>query len=228
MNSNDSASIVIDTSETSGAKLRAMALNGALPVLRGLVANVARQTDGGKAILNEAGTDGQTALHIAAQHGHDKVVTMLLDAGAEVDVVNDVTGRTTLHVCCVAGHADCVAQLLKRGAKDLLPDKRGRTALEAARRAKQQAVVELPGWSKEAVAAANSNASPVRRSSPRASTSPTAKLNAPASAAAPAAAAGAAASRLARLEALTSTAGETQPIPTLAGTDEVVSDEEEV
>lgn len=218
----DADSIVIDDGEASGAKLRAMALNGALPVLRGLLATIARQPDGGSAILNEAGTDGQTALHIAAQHGHDKVVAMLVDAGAAVDAVNEVTGRTPLHVSCVAGHSNCVAQLLKAGAEEMMRDKRGRTALEAARRAKQQAVLDLPSWSAETIAASNS---PARRTSPRASSSPTHKTETTYSPASPTA--GAAASRLARLEALSAMSGETEPVPTLIPA-VYISDEEEV
>lgn len=218
----DADSIVIDDGEASGAKLRTMALNGALPVLRGLLATIARQPNGGAAILNEAGTDGQTALHIAAQHGHEKVVAMLVDAGAEVDAVNVVTGRTPLHVSCVAGHSDCVAQLLKAGAEEMLQDKRGRTALEAARRAKQQAVLDLPSWSAQTLAAASS---PARRTSPRASSSPTHKTEIASSPVSPTA--GAAASRLARLEALSAMSGEAQPVPSLRPTD-AASDEEEV
>ena len=64
-------------------------------------------------MLDEAGSDGQTALHIAAQHGHEKAVGALIDAGAAVDNVNEITGRTPLHVSCVAGMTLTVALLLQ-------------------------------------------------------------------------------------------------------------------
>lgn len=224
----DSGSVVVDDGEANGARLRTMALNGALPVLRGLVANISSKPGGGTEVLNDPGTDGQTALHIAAQHGHEKVVAVLLDAGAAVNVVNAVTGRTPLHVSCVAGHALCVTQLLKAGADETLTDKRGRTALEAARRAKQQAVASLTDWSAQAVAAANSTVSPARRTSPRASASPKERLekrpSEDAAAAALSPTAGAAASRLARLEALSAKAAGPAPAPAPAEE----ADEEEI
>ena len=34
---------------------------------------------------------GSTSLHVASQHGHVKVVEMLIKSGADVDVVNKVS-----------------------------------------------------------------------------------------------------------------------------------------
>ena len=214
----DSGVVAIEEREANGARLRAMALNGALPVLRGLIASITKSGNGA-VVLDEAGSDGQTALHIAAQHGHEKAVGALIDGGAAVNSVNTVTGRTPLHVSCVAGHGPTVALLLQVGADVTLADKRGRTALEAARRAKQSEVLELPDWPAGLVAAANAAVSPAKRGSPRASVSPKVAaegVSSPAS--------GSASSRLARLEMLSAGAA-AAPEPALAAAEE---EEEEI
>lgn len=59
----------------------------------------------------------KTPLHYAAQEGHSEALRLLLQAGAEVDVVANHTERTTpLHLACRWAHLDCVLELLRWGA----------------------------------------------------------------------------------------------------------------
>ena len=59
---------------------------------------------------------GQTSMHFASMWGHPDVVSVLLDAGANVNVEND-DGYTPLVFAVRKGHADVVQVLLERGAK---------------------------------------------------------------------------------------------------------------
>jgi len=110
--------------------------------------------------------EGQTALHLAARHGHDKVVAQLLvgllaspnpmketraflrSARAAsrklIDVV-DRFGRTALHLAATHGHEEAVAQLLAASPKALgATDMEGMTALHwAAREGHEEVVAEL-------------------------------------------------------------------------------------
>lgn len=52
-------------------------------------------------------SDGSTALHQAAAHGHANVCRLLLDGGADVLCV-DLELRTALHLVAQAGHGLCV------------------------------------------------------------------------------------------------------------------------
>jgi ankyrin repeat protein len=94
---------------------------------------------------------GQTALNLAARHGHAEIVTLLLEAAAEPDHA-DVDGWTALRyltslkihagtckqfICARrsaawGGHVTTVDVLLKRGADVERADAEGRTALRAA------------------------------------------------------------------------------------------------
>lgn len=61
--------------------------------------------------VNEAGEDGDTALHLACLYGHLNCVQILLEAGASVDV-KDEDGAIPLHDACAGGYMEIVKVLL--------------------------------------------------------------------------------------------------------------------
>ncbi|XP_069700069.1 golgin subfamily A member 6-like protein 25 isoform X4 [Periplaneta americana] len=77
---------------------------------------------------------GWTALHQAALSGHHAVCELLLAAGARPNEPDDEDGCTALHWAAGCGHAPVVQLLLEYGAQRGARDKRGRTALDLARK----------------------------------------------------------------------------------------------
>ncbi|XP_020291614.1 ankyrin repeat domain-containing protein 27-like isoform X2 [Pseudomyrmex gracilis] len=61
--------------------------------------------------INACNSIGETALHVASATGRTRMVQLLLDAGANVNVVTESEGRTPLHLACLHDHID-VAKLL--------------------------------------------------------------------------------------------------------------------
>eukprot|EP01112_Ceratiomyxa_fruticulosa_P021510 TRINITY_DN758_c0_g2_i4.p1 TRINITY_DN758_c0_g2~~TRINITY_DN758_c0_g2_i4.p1 ORF type:complete len:517 (-),score=88.11 TRINITY_DN758_c0_g2_i4:102-1652(-) len=57
----------------------------------------------------------QTALHISASRGHEKILSVLLDHGADIDAT-DRDDWTPLHIACSKGNRSVVEVLLSRGA----------------------------------------------------------------------------------------------------------------
>ncbi|GLH10929.1 Ankyrin repeat, PH and SEC7 domain containing protein [Gryllus bimaculatus] len=81
--------------------------------------------------------DGWTVLHVAAWRGHTSCVSMLLKAGALVNV-KDECGQTALHVAADNGKSECVVVLLESGADANSPGKDGYTAVDLARQNNHQ------------------------------------------------------------------------------------------
>ncbi|XP_070195077.1 transient receptor potential cation channel subfamily A member 1-like isoform X2 [Littorina saxatilis] len=85
----------------------------------------------GPNIINETDADGLTGLHIAAQNGHTKIITLLLQKGAVVQRDND--DNTPLHHAAAQGWTQCMRTLM--GIHSHLLDVRnvrGETALHLA------------------------------------------------------------------------------------------------
>jgi hypothetical protein len=100
-------------------------------------------------ILLEAGADvaffdasGTTALHLAAQRGHDAVVRTLLEAGADVDF-RGALGTTALHFAAQRGHEAVVETLLRRGADEIAVDANSNTPLSLALSSHDDRVVDM-------------------------------------------------------------------------------------
>lgn len=73
------------------------------------------------------------ALFIAAHRGHEKLVSRLIQAGADVNASTPL-GRTPLHVAASQGHGNIVDLLLEKGADIDAEDESGATALTIAAR----------------------------------------------------------------------------------------------
>ena len=85
---------------------------------------------------------GRTPLRYAAWSGHEAVVRLLFDHGAEVDA-QDEDETTALMAAADSGHEAVVRLLLDRGADVDAQDKNGRTALMWAANSGHEAVVRL-------------------------------------------------------------------------------------
>jgi ankyrin repeat protein len=83
-------------------------------------------------LLDARDKDGSTALHCAIWKGHQAVVKLLLDAGANVNAHNnnDHWGTTPLHAAAHANQAAIAQMLIESGADVNARDKEGRSPLD--------------------------------------------------------------------------------------------------
>ncbi|XP_063845485.1 transient receptor potential cation channel subfamily A member 1-like isoform X1 [Scylla paramamosain] len=82
-------------------------------------------------ILNECNDEGKTALHIASEEGHTRVVQLLLGKGALLH--RDHQGRTPLHLAAEGGHLATLTAILAVHSHTLdQTDKEGNTPLHLA------------------------------------------------------------------------------------------------
>jgi ankyrin repeat protein len=72
--------------------------------------------------------EGMSALHFAAEYGHTEVVSVLLEAGADVMAL-DYRGHSALKVTARCGHTNVVSVLLEAGTHDLVVDGEGSNVL---------------------------------------------------------------------------------------------------
>ncbi len=70
-------------------------------------------------------------LHIAARHGHPGIVKLLIDAGAQVNIV-DSGSRTPLHLASDSGYLDAAVELINAGADMAAQDTDGWTPKQVA------------------------------------------------------------------------------------------------
>ncbi|OCL01008.1 ankyrin, partial [Cenococcum geophilum 1.58] len=70
-----------------------------------------------------------TALHYAAQKGHEAVVRLLLDRGANIEAKCKFTDSTALHDAALYGHVAVTELLLDRGADTEARGVDGKTAM---------------------------------------------------------------------------------------------------
>lgn len=66
--------------------------------------------------IHQVGLVGLTPLMIAAGSGYEKIVALLLDNGASLDVFKKNTGESALSLAVHYGNANCINLLLERGA----------------------------------------------------------------------------------------------------------------
>eukprot|EP00057_Strongylocentrotus_purpuratus_P024854 XP_011679328.1 PREDICTED: ankyrin repeat domain-containing protein 27 [Strongylocentrotus purpuratus] len=80
--------------------------------------------------VNSRNQEGYTALHVAALHGHEALVDVLLRRGASVNQKNGSSQQCTpLHLACQCNHPKIVSKLLQHAAKCNIKDVRGNTPL---------------------------------------------------------------------------------------------------
>ena len=72
---------------------------------------------------------GYSALHLAARIGFVEVAKLLLDNGANINIVSLATGGTPLHTAAGTKNIDMAKYLIERGAKKEIQDKMGFTPL---------------------------------------------------------------------------------------------------
>ncbi|CAG8700691.1 20719_t:CDS:2 [Cetraspora pellucida] len=85
--------------------------------------------ESGEANVNAKDDQGLSLLHWACDRGHLNVVKLLVEKGADMNVLT--TGNETpLHYACISEHLDCARYLYKNGANILLKDEDGLTAFE--------------------------------------------------------------------------------------------------
>eukprot|EP00698_Gefionella_okellyi_P014893 TRINITY_DN4153_c0_g1_i1.p1 TRINITY_DN4153_c0_g1~~TRINITY_DN4153_c0_g1_i1.p1 ORF type:complete len:486 (+),score=111.22 TRINITY_DN4153_c0_g1_i1:30-1460(+) len=82
---------------------------------KGNASYVARLTSDDPKLLEYCDNKKRSALHRAAMKGHCDVVQILLDAGSDVNAV-DQDGWTALHIACRGGFTDVANALMLRGA----------------------------------------------------------------------------------------------------------------
>ena len=81
--------------------------------------------------LNHLAAD-DSALHLAAFLGFVDAIGLLLDNGANINLLSPANGRTALYVAAISKNIDAAKYLISRGAKTEIPDKAGYTPLTAA------------------------------------------------------------------------------------------------
>ncbi len=59
---------------------------------------------------------GWTALHIAAEKGHVKIVELLIDRGADMNWRHEISRLTAFHLAALGGHKEVVKLLAAKGA----------------------------------------------------------------------------------------------------------------
>lgn len=106
-----------------------------MPVLQAAEAGdaktLARLLDESAIAIDQAGEDGDTALHIACLYGHAAVVVECLHRGASVTAC-DEDNSTPLHDASAGGHTAVVQLLLSRGARADAIDNDGDSPLHLA------------------------------------------------------------------------------------------------
>jgi ankyrin repeat protein len=93
----------------------------------------------GADITSLVAAKGKPALLTATEAGNEAAVVALLAAGADP---NDLyRGTTALHLAVWKAHAELVKRLLEAGADHQVPNKKGATALDLARKGRRKAIL---------------------------------------------------------------------------------------
>lgn len=92
--------------------------------------------------INATNMGDDTALHLAAAHGHREITSYLLRHKADLNAVNE-HGNTPLHYACFWGYQNIAEDLIKAGALVSLTNKFGETPLDKCKGQMAQKLLEL-------------------------------------------------------------------------------------
>ena len=81
------------------------------------------------AAVNATNMGDDTALHLAAAHGHREIVNLLLKHKADLNAVNE-HGNTPLHYACFCGYQNIAEDLINAGALVNITNKYGDLPLD--------------------------------------------------------------------------------------------------
>lgn len=95
------------------------------------------------ATIESSDSYGFRALHRAVEGGHENLVKVLLESGADIEAEIDEPGRTSLHIAAKNSHYGLTLQLLTKNAKTNARDLREWTPLQSASSLGDTSVVEL-------------------------------------------------------------------------------------
>lgn len=91
--------------------------------------------------INDKTLNNYTGLHLACEHGHDKIMETLLAQNANIEALTTF-GRTPLHLACFRGNVSTVKGLLVAGAKVDVCDEEQNTPLHMAAENNHVEIVE--------------------------------------------------------------------------------------
>lgn len=93
--------------------------------------------------INAYDDDGLGAIHWAADRGHHSILDILLQNGANVNLIDKDSGQTALHYAISCGHLECIKVLMKFGANPKITDSDDVTAIDLANESEDPNIIEL-------------------------------------------------------------------------------------
>mmetsp|Transcript_1052 Transcript_1052/g.1172 ORF Transcript_1052/g.1172 Transcript_1052/m.1172 type:complete len:368 (+) Transcript_1052:177-1280(+) len=121
--------LAVELSDSGYNSLHRAAISGSFETVKFLLLS---STAGQHGVpINSKAHNGNTALHLTAQHGSLDIIQYLIDEKAEVNVQNDYD-LTPLHFACIGGHLNIVRYLVLHGASIHIRNSSGSTALHLA------------------------------------------------------------------------------------------------